>query len=224
MERADLEGLAAGVIDDWGKGPPVDLLELARDLGFQIRDDPDAAVCGNVIYCDPSQRPERQRWDVGHELSHVILEDAGIPDTHDAVQYLTSCLLLPRIDFLRDVRQVGSNPFRLKERHPHASHEAIARRIVAVMPSVLWVWDRSDETESIYKVVTHGWRWPLQTPTPVERDAMRAAEDAVPGEPVELVGGVIAWRIDDPPWRRILCLADGDVLLGKIDTGTHDLY
>lgn len=213
MDRAELEGIATRELEDWGGGSPIDLFDLARDSGFELRFEGPPRIVGNVIYVDPSVRPEKQRWDVGHELSHALLREARIPDTEDAVQYLTGALALARIDFLRDVRQVGRHPFKLKARHPLVSHEAIGRRIVALCdPCVLWVWD-SGPRENRYKVVSPGWRWPLRDPTALELRAMNDALVAGAEQPVEPMGGVIAWAVVDPPWTRRLCLADGDVLL-----------
>jgi hypothetical protein len=215
MDRPELEGLAGRTLDEVGHGAPVDLFEVAQDCGFEIRHAAEAAIVGNVIYVDPSQRPERQRWLAGHELSHALLQDAGLSDDEPSVQYLTGALLLPWIDFARDLRQIGCHPFRLKERHHHASHEAIARRIVVLRPSILWVWDFDPAgTENLYKVVSHEWQWPLAEPTPIEWSAMRAAlSHRVTCGPVEPVGGIVAWSVVEERYTRVLCLSDGDVLL-----------
>lgn len=213
MDVTELEGLAARILDEWGKGPPVDLFELARDCGFVVRFGSAASLVGNIITVDDSLRPEKQRWDAGHELAHALLEQARLPEAEPTVQYLTSCLLLPRLDFLRDVRRLGRDPWRLKERHPWASHEAIARRLVSQEPSVLWIWDRGPGgEESLYKVVTPGWRWPLRQPTALEQQALDEAAEAG-GEPVRPLGGVVAWEVAEPGWRRVLCLSDAEVLL-----------
>lgn len=217
VDRAELEGIATRTLEEVGRAAPVDLIELARDYGFEIRFSQEASIVGNVIHIDPSLRPERQRWHAGHELAHALLADAGLdPKDEPAAEYLTGALLLPWIDFLRDVRQVGRDPWKLKERHPLASHEALARRIVAVCgPAVLWVWDLGPgkEDESLYKVVTPGWRWPVREPTPIERETMHAALD-VGGNPVEIASGVMAWAVVEPPRARVLCLADAEMLLG----------
>jgi hypothetical protein len=233
MDKAELEGIAAHELEEWGRGTPVDLFELAKDNGFEIRfetppkDAPKkrhrdrGRLVGNVIFVDPTLRPEKQRWDVGHELAHAFLYDARIPDTEDAVQYLTSCLLLPRLDYLRDIRQLGRNPWRLKERHPLASHEALARRIVALCePCVLWVWDVQPAWNR-YKVVSQNWRWPMRQPTALEVGAMREAESLGNEIPVEPIAGVVAWAVIDGPWMRLLCLSDGEALLNHFHTISH---
>lgn len=217
MDRAELEGIAARALDDVGRTSPVDLFELARDYGFEIRFSEEASICGNVIHVDPSLRPERQRWDAGHELAHALIEEAGLDaDDEQAVQYLTGALLFPWIDFRAQVRRVGRDPWKLKELHPLASHEAIARRIVAACgPAVLWVWDLGpgERDENIYKVVTPGWRWPYRRPAAIEWEALRAALENG-AAPVEPIGGIMAWAVIEPPRRRVLCLSDGEVLYG----------
>lgn len=223
MDRAELEGVAARALAEMNRAAPVDLIELAEDYGFEIRYSSEASVVGNVIHLDPSQRPERQRWQAGHELAHALLEDADLDaDDERAVEYLTSAMLLPWIDFGRDVRRCGRDPWKLKDLHPHASHEAIARRIVEVCgPAVLWVWDLGPgpRDENRYKVVSPGWRWPLRTPTPVEQEAMQLALDAG-GEPIATLGGVVAWAVIELPRRRVLCLSDGDALLATVGSPT----
>lgn len=94
---------------------------------------------------------------------------------------------------------------------PHASHEAIARRIVSLSDSMhLWVVDLAPSPGS-YRVLSPGWRWRSGAPTRLEREAIDLATTDGVAEPV---GGVRAWRVDDDPYERVLCLADGEVLLG----------
>lgn len=216
MDRAELEGIAVRALEEMNRAAPVDLFDLARDHGFEIRFSSEASLCGNVIHVDQSQRPERQRRHVGHELAHALLEDAGLdPEDERAADYLAAAMALPWSEFRRDVRLVGRNPWLLKERHPLASHEAIARRIIEVCdPGVLWVWDLGPgpRDENLYKIISPGWRWPLRDPTPIERSAMQGALDAG-GKPSEPIGGILAWAVVEPPRRRVLCLSDGDVLL-----------
>lgn len=206
----DWEGLAAWFLDEAGIGSPVDPWLLAWALDLEVLEGPRGCrgyLLGSSIYVDPADRIERQGFTVGHECSHVILRRAGLADTEDACDAVTSCLLMPLIDFTRDLRQLGGDLFALRGRHPYASHEAVARRIVSVTPSVAWV---RDQQRPPRRIVSPGLRWPHQQPTPVEAEAM--AEALRSGLPAEPVGGVRAWPVIEPGFERVIAVSAADAL------------
>ena len=216
-----IEGVAAFVLDDLNAEIPVDFFKLADDEGFEVKPGPagkdKAAAVGNRIYYDPTLRPEKQRWDVGHELSHHWLREHGLQDTEPACQSLTARTLMPSDEFGRDLRRHGPDPWALKRIHRHASHEAIGRRVVSIEPSVLWVWDEGPDYSNRYCVVTPRWRWPYRRyPTAIEMEALDVAADSEPETRIEIVGGIVSWLVVDGPWRRRLSLADGEVLVGYV--------
>lgn len=214
---AELEGLAGAFLGDAGIGAPVDPWLVAWSLELEVVTGPPGLgtyLCEDTIFVDPLEREERQGFGVIHECAHELLRGAGLPSTEALTNGLTSCVLLPRIDFMRDVRSTGRDLYALRGLHPWASHEAIARRIVSIAPAIAWVWDRTAPRRRRYSIVTPGQRWHRREPLPVELDAMTAALEC--GEPVEAVGGVRAWPVREPGFERVICVSDLDVLAAYV--------
>ena len=220
MTLQDCEGLGAQVIEAGGfDGSPnpweiVDFLELGvryGEAGQKPRVDADGD--GWRITLDPSARPESQAMSLLHEAAHVLNRSNGIVDTEQHAWWTALSMMFPRPEFRSRRREVGWAVESLLAWYPWSSHEACARRIVMMELAVLWVWDAEGPRRRRYSVVSPSWRWPMERPTDVEREAMHAAlEDRCAVEPI---GGVRAWPVIDPPWTRILCLSDGDVLMGQ---------
>lgn len=91
----------------------------------------------------PDHRVERRAFAVLHELAHATLRNVGVPDDEKTVDTLASAVLLPRATIVDQILTLGPDVFALKARHPNASHEAIARRVVSLCGGALVVHDRS---------------------------------------------------------------------------------
>lgn len=224
MSYQDCEGLAARELDRLGlEGPinPWDVIagyeERVRVAWGPPRERPrlDEHEDGTwTITLDESERPERVGLALLHELAHILLKLNGIENDDEHAWWLACALLLPRPDMLRWQCR-GATPEEIVIRSRYASHEAVGRRLVALGESlILWVHDVEPNAKDPYRIVSPGWRWARWTPTALEQDTMNAARACV--GPAEIVGGVRAWAAADPPWLRILCLSDGEVLLPEI--------
>lgn len=211
---AEWEGLAARFLGETRIGTPVDPWLVAWALDLEVRTAPPGWSCldktQGIIYVDPDDRVQRQGFTVVHECAHLLLAEAGLPNTEHAANCLASCVALPWIDFGRDVRRTDGDLYALAELHPWASHEAIARRRVSMSPLVAWVWDVEGPRRQRYSIVSPGYRWPHEDPTPHEMDALLGALET--REPVTSIGGVTAWPIVEPGYVRVISVAALDAL------------
>ncbi len=209
----ELEELARQTLEKANIGTPVDPDILASELDVVVMDG--GPNChglhlhdSNRIWIDDSARSERRSFAVAHELAHLLLRRAGLPNTERNANYLASALLLPRDDFRRSMRRVGWELLLLKSEHRHASFEAIARRVVALRPRTrAWVFDKPLAGQPGRKryCIPYGGRL-----THEESEAARLA--AGHGAPLELVAGVEAWPLLEASWLRVIVLADLDSL------------
>lgn len=167
-----------------------------------------------VATVDGNANMGRVAASVLHELAHVLLRHHGLPNDEDHAWWLAAALLLPRVHFLRAVRRHGGRLDELVTVFPHASNEMIARRLVGLGDSLhLWVWDVRPSWNR-RRVLSPGWRWASPDPSPLEQEAMQLALAA--RHAIEPIGGVRAWPVLDDPYERVLCVADGEVLLANL--------
>lgn len=206
------EGIAAAHIEAARIGTPVDPWLIAWSLGLRVESGlPGCRACldGNVIRVDPTARFERQCFDVAHECGHELAERAGIADTEATCNGIAAALMLPRVDFLRDIRQTNGCLLAIRARQPFASCEVIARRKVSIDPGVAWIWDIAPR-QNIYPIVTFGHRWPRELPTREERETMELAIEE--RTPIEAHGGIRAWPIIEGDAVRVISITSFDVL------------
>lgn len=219
MSWPEWEGIAEAHLNEACIGTPVNPWLIAWSLDLRVRTGPPGVggflddIAG-IIYVDPAERVERQGFVVAHECAHALLRDHRQPGTEHACNGLASCLMLPRIDFTRQVRKANGCLVRLRELNPWASNEAIIRRRTSIDPYVAWIWDVEGPRPGMYSIVSPGIRWPFDEPTRYESEALHAALDA--REPVEPVGGIRAWPIIEPGAVRIISLASFDVLTAAV--------
>lgn len=203
--RWELEELARTTLEHANLGCPVDPELIAVDNEIEVRDgDTEGLLIGNIIFVAEAQRPQRRAFTIAHELAHWLLRLAGIPDTHDAVNYLAAALLLPRLEFERDLRRLGWDLIALCALHRFASFEVVARRITAMRDARACVFDKplaGQRRPSSYVIPFDG-----VPPTAEEREAARAAAHC--GAPVELRTGLTAWPVFEHQWQRVITLAN----------------
>jgi hypothetical protein len=108
-----------------------DPFELARADGCSLIECGGGTVqlVGADLFVPIGVRRERVGFGVLREMARGYL---GGDASESAAACLASALLLPREPFERDLGAVGWDLHALKARWPHASHEAIARRIAAL--------------------------------------------------------------------------------------------
>lgn len=221
MTLADCEGLAARILEDgrWDGSP--NPWEIVDRPGFDVaygepgcRSRVEAIDDGWRIVLDPAARPTSQAVTALHEASHVLNVSAGIDDTEQHAWWTALALMFPRTEFLQRRKRHGWAVDELLAYYPWSSNEACARRIVMMETAVLWVWDAEGPVTRRYSVVSPSWRWRMSRPTPIEQEAMDAA--LAERRVVEPIGGVRAWPVVDPPWVRVLCLSDAEVLVGAV--------
>jgi len=199
------EALARDFLGEICAEPPIDAFALARAAGLEVRlflgggavlD----AVAG-AIYVPARARLERQHGQVAHELGHWLLARAGEPDDELAARYLAGALLVPREALDRDLRARGWSLRALRERHPHASLELLARRVTQVRPATVTVVDQGRVTAR----AASPW---LRPPGPAAPWEVELAADAVV-QGIELLTdrpAVAAPAVADG-WRRAVVVA-----------------
>lgn len=189
-----LEGLAREVFDVTGLEAPVDAFALLEACGLSCRPWGKAIaeidIGAEMIRYPIRARPERVQRLVLHEVGHWVLQRAGESDEDEEdVDYLALALLLPRAHFLADLGELGHDLPAIKARHPNASHEAIAVRIVQLSPAFASVWDAGH----LHR--TYGERDP---------DNDRALVDCVLSTGKSVRGDVSAFAVFDGSYRRVI--------------------
>lgn len=221
MSLADAEGIATALLDELGLEAPIDPWQIALALGVDVVDGPpgerprlEVAAGRWTVVLDPTERPERRASGLAHELGHLLAERADLGRGETVAWWIAAALLLPRETMRRLVRIHGRDVVAIAAASPWTSHELVGRRLVMMDRALrLWVWDREGPAPRRYAVEGPGWRWPRPAaPLPVELEALEEAYAC--GGPVEPIGGVCAWRVDDAPWVRLLCLSDGEAIGG----------
>lgn len=222
MTLADCEGLSAQILEAGGfdgSPNPWQIVECLKQFDVRYGEPgarPRVEPKGDrwKIILDPSARPESQALTALHEASHVLNASNGIRDTEQHAWWTALALMFPRPEFRARRRRHGWAVDELLGYYPWSSHEACARRIVMMERALLWVWDAIGPRPRRYLVVSPECRWACTEPTPVEIDALHGAlEDRCAVEPL---GGVRAWAVEDPPWVRVLCLSDLEVVLPQV--------
>lgn len=153
-----------------------------------------ARLVDGVIWYPSNETPDAQAFLIGHEVSHHIVDLAGIRLVGDelerACSTIATTLLLPDRAYRRDVAAVGWDICTLRKMWPLASPWIHARRIAEICccGAIASRWHRGGRIERVASQgLTIGAR-----PTQVERDLAAAA---CRGEIVN-DGGRRAW-----PWE-----------------------
>lgn len=207
--QAMLEGAAAEALERSKQGAPVSAFRVARGLGLEIEPWSGSGAQLNLdqmlIEVNPRARPVRQHGLIAHEIGHYLLRiTSGLVDSEAAARYLAGALLLPRWDFDVDLRRTGWSFARLRERHPNASAEMIARRIVELRDAVATILDNGKVTR---RVVTEGIVDPrVRRMTRWERELADAA--LAMGEEVRGDELCYAVPIIDGQWRRVIVVCE----------------
>jgi len=191
-----LEGIAREVLDGCAIGAPVDVRLLVSRCGLQLRPWGKAygQLSGDVIRYPIKAREARQAFTIAHELAHWALARAGEDDRdEDAADYLAGALLLPRARFMADLAATGWDLDQLRQRHPHASAQAIVVRMTQVSPATASVWDagRLHRVYGEHDIAT----------------ARALVDRALEVEAPIRDGDVSAWPVLDGSFRRVLVVA-----------------
>ncbi|MBN1517563.1 ImmA/IrrE family metallo-endopeptidase [Candidatus Sumerlaeota bacterium] len=156
-----------------------------------------------IIYHDQTQRPERQQFDVAHEIiEQFLVDNDDLIDTftcgeeaedadqwraamHEIAVFYTKDFLINRDFFEQDAQEFEGDLAALKGLYPHASHEVLAYALLAQSGphAVLTIIDEPEGSErKIYRRI-RGDMWPMREPLlPEERELIQACFAS--GEPV----------------------------------------
>lgn len=140
----DLEGVAREVYLDMGERCPVSAFAIAEYCGVEVRGwlRNTGKRSGDSVWFPIAARSTRQHGVLAHELAHWLMEDANLEHGCEAsAKYLAGALMLPMAPFARDVEIEARDLYALQRKHPNASAEMIAVRIVQTSGSAAWVWD-----------------------------------------------------------------------------------
>lgn len=202
----DWEGVAESLgrqvgLDD----PPVNAKHLAVLCGLRLRPwgKRGAALVGDVIYFDPGDPDYWQHASIFHETGHFALGWAGEEDSEDGAQYVGQALALPRRAYERDLRRTW-NPAALRAKHVHTPAGWIVERIVHLRDAVATVIDEGRVTRRVASPWLPEERF--RRISPWERELADRALEL--GEPVQ--GDELIWAapVIEPPWRRVVIVAE----------------
>lgn len=214
MDPATWEGIAADLHNETGISAPVDAFLIADRCGIEVRGGARSSRReGNVVYLDATARRVRAHGVLAHEIGHFALERAGEPDSEQGARYLAGALMLPRRDFDLHLRQSGWLLTDLQYRNPNASMEMIARRIVQMRDAVMTIIDHGKVR---YRRASPWLEDPrLGRLTKWERQLADTA--VLTGDPVQ--GGELVWAVPviDPPWQRVVIIAEIEQLSLRFD-------
>jgi hypothetical protein len=202
--------------------PPVDAVGIARGLGIVVA--VDSRMAGRArrvrlavgpaetrpaIYVRPEPRAERRQWAVAHELGEHFAADlfevtglheseATAEDRERMANVFAEALLLPRDEFLAEGTACDWDLAALKERFATASHELIARRMVAFVPGLHVTVIDNGLLHARY--AAFGRRAPLER---AEREVLRhCGQSGLPQERCLEHVRLRAWPIHEPDHRR----------------------
>jgi Zn-dependent peptidase ImmA (M78 family) len=135
----------------------------------------------------------RQHGVIAHEIGHWALWECGEAYTDDRLaRYLAGALMLPYIEFRRDVRRADWDLDALRRYHPNASAEMVIVRMTQISESCAWVWD---DGEVKRRYGAH------------EDEAVEAIINRVIAEGVAVHDGELrGWPRMDAMYRRVLVL------------------
>lgn len=208
--------------------PPVDALLMAERLGLVVAQDhqsdvrarfvrvgqPNRSGRGTILLAD-DPRPERRQWAVAHEIgefaAHRVFAQVGIDPTElvsaereQMANHLANAVLLPFEWFRADGFALDWDLFELKQIYSTASHELIARRMLAMSPAVIvtlfdlgkLVWRRSNVLHRPPPLV------------PAESATWQAAHEKCQPAQYECrdlpegLRDVRCWPVHEPEWQR----------------------
>jgi hypothetical protein len=197
------------VHDATGIDAPVSAFDLATAYSLVCVAGSRGTAClqDDVIRYDASARPVRQHGYVVHEVAHYVLRLHGEPDPEDAVGYTAGALMLPGVSFDRHLLATSWDLLALRELHPNASAEMIARRITQRREAIITVIDQG----RIKTRVASPWMpEPPRRLSAVERELADSA--LASGEPQSGGNLLNAYPFFDGAHRRVIVVADAEQL------------
>ena len=235
---AGMDAVAMEILTETGmEGPPVDVLEVARQLGITVAMD-DRQDCRAryvrlngrrpsrtraTILLRPDAREERRQWAVAHEIgehvAHRVFAAWGVdpqetlPRAREEVaNCLAGRLLLPTPWYEVEGRQSGWDLIALKARFSTASHEIIARRMLECRPPVvITIFDLG----SIY-LRRSNLPGRVPPPSPAEMQCWRTVHQS--NRPLRAYDGlrtVQGWPVHENGWKR-------EILRAEVEEGATD--
>lgn len=145
MGPEDWEGAARELLDASCTSCPVNVIDLADALDYTIeysaRAGADVDHEARIIYVESRATPERLQSLVAHELGHIALDRAGLPQSERGATYIGGALRMPWREMHRDLRETAWSLLELRKRHPHAGHVALAVRITQMRTAALALFD-----------------------------------------------------------------------------------
>lgn len=206
MEHDEIEGLALGVLEEIGAedDPSIEAEIVAACLGRRLFTAPGrrAWLDGDAIAVPTALRPERVNRLVAHELAHSLLLEHGKPNTERYADSLAAALIVPRRAMDRSLRTLGWDLSAIRERHPLASAELLARRLCELREAVVTIVDNG---RVVKRVASPWFQLPPWTPGHLEREAFAAVADTA--EPA-IGAGVVAFPFFEGGYRRVIVVRD----------------
>lgn len=200
--------------------PPVDLFQVAAQLGLEVAIDAGQPIRGRIkrlrgrlsVFLQPDERPERMQWTLAHEIGEAsafrVFERLGSDPKHhppeqreQVANQMASSLLLPQMWFADDVAAADGDLYALKEIYRTASHELLLMNLLRGAELTLaTVFDHG----CITRRRSNG-SLPAPRLLTAERRAWQCAHAG--GQQVDIAADdvrVQVWPVHEPGWKREL--------------------
>lgn len=137
-----LEDLASQTLADLRLRAPISAHRLARGLRLKIErwDGDNACVVGTRVLLPRGLSRRRRHGIIAHEVAHVLLDDADLPNTEENADYLAGALLVPLHALDLDLQEMGVRLPSLLKRHRNASSTLLATRVGELLRAGVSLW------------------------------------------------------------------------------------
>ncbi len=201
---AEWEGVARAVHDASGASAPVNAFHLARACGLDLIPviGGGASLIDDQIRFNSAARPTRQHGLIAHEVAHWALRWCHEDDNERAARFTAGALMLPRSDFDRDLRDTAWDLDKLRARHPNASAEMIARRVVELRDACVAIFDGGKQRSRIVSP------WLPESYAKTTRFEREAAAACLESGAVVREGLCAAFPVFDGDYKRVIVVCE----------------
>lgn len=203
------EGAARFFLDSCGVAEvPTPLERAAEKWGYSVSEGRFSGTAGPLISIDGSKSHHRKRWDLAHELGHIIARHCGLDEHCEATaNRLASAILMPWICFGSSVSELGWDLRALSERYD-VSHEAAAWRLKAIRCASVTIWDNG-------RLVSRGGKHSTPTTMSLAQQVFEHVVEAS-ADVRDDSGLVRGYWLPEGQWRRIIVVCGVEALSSEL--------
>lgn len=200
----DAEGAARFLLDSCGIGEPmIDPYFIAKEWGYRARLGRRSHTLGPLLTIRQNQSETRQRFDLAHELAHIVAKHVGLDEHCERLaNQVASAILMPDSAFKRDLSASDWCLDDLTSAYG-VSYETAARRVVHVRGAVVSVLDNGR--------LSRRWRSPWLQGRGFSQKRLPSWEGDLAAECRSTAagidtGGARAYFVESSGWERVVVL------------------